>query len=519
MIKATIGSGITCTDYDGCKCSTGDEIIKTAKCPEDIPSNLETCWESSGSSLVRSDGSSAQKCDENVWKDSSTGVAKSCQDFIAGKPSSCPVGNNFCFNSNNGKTYFCASAFQKTWEDISNRPTIPPINEVIATELPVIDSGKKCTGEELPEGNGACACKSGYDATADIGDYCRDVYDNRGCMGAWDEGGKASVIGLVCKRNGKTCEGKYREDDCHGDPPSSMLFNDNENISLISKFQSSKVLAETTYNQYIVDQQMGIFVDIPQGVYIFEYNGKQYTFSINDNNESVQIYIDTNGNGKYDKDTDILVSDIASKIIIISLEQKYTFNLYEGFNFVSFPFLIANPDVRTAASLLQKLNEVYGDSIYSISKYDGSWKMVGQNTQVYDNDDFQLIPGQGYIIKSKRNFSISIIGQPVKFDSESDKAPITLFKGWNLIGLYGSKTQQYTAKSLIKGINDFKQVDFTVDNVSKWQSDTQKYDGFQVVNESGIDIEYGFDFPINLLQSYFVRVQDGSGNWQPEYIK
>ncbi|MFA5623403.1 MAG: hypothetical protein WC981_04200, partial [Candidatus Dojkabacteria bacterium] len=72
------------------------------------------------------------------------------------------------------------------------------------------------------------------------------------------------------------------------------------------------------------------------------------------------------------------------------------------------------------------------------------------------------------------------------------------------------------AKSLIQSINKYEPVDFTANNVSRWESDVQRYDGFQLSNENGIDIEYGFDFPINTLQSYFVRILQGKGNWQPE---
>jgi len=28
--------------------------------------------------------------------------------------------------------------------------------------------------------------------------------------------------------------------------------------------------------------------------------------------------------------------------------------------------------------------------------------------------------------------------------------------------------------------------------------------------------EYGFDYPLNTLESYFVRITEGSGNWQPQ---
>ncbi len=159
---------------------------------------------------------------------------------------------------------------------------------------------------------------------------------------------------------------------------------------------------------------------------------------------------------------------------------------------------------------------MYGDAIYSISKYDGKWKVVGQNSKVYDNNDFQLIPGQGYIVKASRDIDISIVGQPVKFESSADNAKIALFEGWNLIGMYGTNVKQYTAKTLIQGINASNNPKFTANNITNWESDVQRYDGFQLDVENGVEIEYGFDFPIKFLQGYFVRVTEGQGNWQPE---
>jgi hypothetical protein len=37
------------------------------------------------------------------------------------------------------------------------------------------------------------------------------------------------------------------------------------------------------------------------------------------------------------------------------------------------------------------------------------------------------------------------------------------------------------------------------------------YEGFQLSDGE----EYGFDYPLNILESYFVRITEGKGNWQP----
>ncbi len=224
------------------------------------------------------------------------------------------------------------------------------------------------------------------------------------------------------------------------------------------------------------------------------------------NNGKILIFIDKDGNGIYDEGTDTKVSELASKIAISTIQKEYSYKLKQGFNFVSFPFLVSNQEYRTAASLLKKLNDIYEDSIYSIAKYDGSWKVVGQNVELYSANDFQLIPGQGYVIKAKDDVTIDVWGKPIKYDKDSPNAPVTLFKGWNLVGLYGSGVKQYTAKTLLEDINKYERVDFSADNVSKWDNELQSYEGFVLENTNGIESEYGFDFPINTFKSYFVRV-------------
>ncbi len=365
----------------------------------------------------------------------------------------------------------------------------------------------------------SCTCSNGPDETKTVivGQWCRTTDD----CNAFDD--IEEKIKQVCNNDGHTCS--HPSGECNGKVKESQLIkgiSKNKQISFIKKsvidFDNFKVSAQTKNikSQFVIDQQTGKFVNLPQGEYIFEYDGQQYYFEVTNSSGSKRIFIDKNFNNQYDEGTDILVSDLASTVQIDPIELKYTYKLEQGFNFVSFPFLVSNTDYRTAAGLLKKLNEVYDNSIYSIAKYDSSWKIVGQNVELYSSNDFQLVPGQGYVIKAKNDVTIDIWGKPIKYDKDSPNAPITLFKGWNLIGIYGSGVKQYTAKTLIEDINKYEKVDFTADNVSKWESDTQRYEGFQISDKNGVPTEYGFDYPINILNSYFVRVQNGEGNWQPE---
>ena len=285
-----------------------------------------------------------------------------------------------------------------------------------------------------------------------------------------------------------------------------------------------KVLAQEdahTYEDYIIDTKNSSISILAPGEYIFKIDGETYFLSIDlediyASNGNIVIYVDSNANGKLDLGEDTKISDFGAILKVSTIDQTYIYNLKAGYNFISMPFIPIPTEQRTAAGLLASLNDSFNGGIFSISKYDSNWKVVGQNSAIYDNNDFQILPGQGYIIKVEENKQIAILGQPIKFENENDVAPILLSEGWNLIGLYGTNAKSYTAKSLIQSINSFSGINFTSDNVTRWESDAQKYDGYILENENGIDMEYGFDFPIDLLQGYFVRVQEGNGNWQPE---
>lgn len=361
-------------------------------------------------------------------------------------------------------------------------------------EVDEISPHEKCKYEN----DKPCICTNDPDTMLGENDYCKEVTT---CKNGNDR--------KICDKDGTTC----LNGECNGPNANKHATN----IHFDTKVNAQEIDAE----EYLIDQSTGNVLGVKPGIYTVNDGENTYVFSIKDKDiegdtGDILIYLDENNNGIYDEGTDKKVTDLGSKVVVTAIKQTFKYQLREGYNFVSFPFVVEDETARTAGGFLEMINTIYSDSIYSIAKYDGTWKVVGGNGDSYDANDFQLVPGQGYILKAKRNLEISVIGKPVKLDTATDSAPISLFPGWNLIGTYGSNVKQYTAKSLIQSINSYEPVDFTADNVSRWESDVQRYDGFQVTNENGIDIEYGFDFPINTLQSYFVRILNGRGNWQQE---
>ncbi len=456
---------------------------------------------------------------------------------VNGEPPVFPLGNGTISWECSGTNYTKGScrAEHQNLEYVWDQGDIINHDLIGGTFVLELDPGVRCPSINLDkEKVSHCVCKSGPDEgkIVDIDRYCRST--TRAFLTSFNTFGiplkcaQDSVKGDVCKRDGTTCQirsYRYVNENalyCDGDIKGLQdNINSTQPINTSSIKLVKKVSAQKSDNnlRYIVDKETGLFINLPIGVYHFEYQGDIYSVKIATQGEGygVLLFLDQNGNNIYDENVDINLNENASLLKLTQIQSTYFYSFKKGFNFISIPFLWDNSgEPATAATLLLYLNENYNNNFYSISKYFNNWKIVGQNIELYDSNDFQLLPGEGYAIKAKEDVNIVLRGYPIQYENPTDTAPITLFKGWNLIGLYGTGVKSYTAKSLIEDINGFNDPDFTADNVSRWESDMQRYDGFQVVDENGATLEYGFDFPINLLQSYFVRVQDGSGNWQPE---
>ncbi len=239
------------------------------------------------------------------------------------------------------------------------------------------------------------------------------------------------------------------------------------------------------------------------GIYCTTYKSEKYCFEVGSEGDQT-LYIDANNNGTFDSG-DVNIGDDAVKLSV-SLEAKTSnMELTEGINFISFNFVNAQLGT-TASEYLKNLNEVYGNAIYSIAKFEsGKWVVVGnRDGESYGSDDFQIIPGKGYALKVKHDMLVNLSGKAI-----IEPVPVSLNAGWNLIAVHGGK-KVYTAESLIDDINSVSGI--TANNVTKWDTSKGRYDGLQ--KES--TVVYGFDYPISKLGAYFVRVDSGSGTWKPK---
>lgn len=521
--NAQLASQVTKNLTKNCNCTIGTENFNnySQQCQYNADQH---CWQyktltigSQMSNFSKCDGSSCYRCIDGTWKlekkvnESTEHNLYSCLQLSQTNENNAACYSIGTYCSSNNIIFKCVGY---VWKKVTDDNEKTPVSEGTP-----ISQGSQC------HTNG-CYCTSGPDEgePIKINQWCREVEGHASC----EKGGQ------VCntQEKKKVCYNPFESEPdnpnfqwyCIVEQKQSNLLptekSKNSNISSILKI-TSDIFAEESSNTsrtYLLDQSTGLIANLESGLYTFDINGQTYSFVVQGDgiNNEILLYIDVDENGQYDEDTDTKVSTLASQIEITTIQKNYKFNLKQGFNFVSFPFVVAYDEYKTAAALLKQLNDVYGDVIYSISRFDGAWKVVGQNVELYDNNDFQLLPGQGYVIKAKENVDIVIPGKPIKYESAQDSAPVSLFPGWNLIGIYGNNVKTYTAKSMLQDINAYEPVDFTANNVSKWESDTQKYDGFQLEVESGVEMEYGFDYTIDILKSYFVKVESGEGNWQPK---
>ncbi len=246
----------------------------------------------------------------------------------------------------------------------------------------------------------------------------------------------------------------------------------------------------------------GIFAVEDSGIYCGTYNSERYCFDLTDEG-SKTLYIDANNNGVFDEG-DINMGEDSVKIAL-SLEEKTSkYNIKTGFNLVSFDF-VSTAMGTTAKEVLEYLNINYDDAFYSIAKFDsGKWVVIGnRDGETYGSDNFQILPGQGYLLKSKYDLMITLGGKAVV-----DPVPVSLRPGWNLIGLAGTK-KAYTAETLISNVNQTAGV--ISDNVTKYETALGRYVGLQ----KEVNAVYGIDYPLTKTVGYFLRVKEGTGVWTP----
>jgi hypothetical protein len=341
-----------------------------------------------------------------------------------------------------------------------------------------------------PSGSSTCVCADGSTGYGSC--IISDVESVAGEVGTHLEDGEDCPDGQVCY-----CEGGEHELLTNGDLCEVES-------SIIKPGSLPSFLRDVSAQSSImISPDKGVFAIEQSGIYCTTYEGEEYCFNISTTGDKF-LYIDSNSNRKFDSG-DINISS-GSEELSIGLELKTNrMNLKEGFNLVSFDFVSADMGT-TAKEWLTFLNKKHNNAFYSLAKFEsGKWVVVSSKEgEIYGANDFQIVPGVGYLLKSRYDLSLNLSGKAVL-----DSVPLKLETGWNLIGINGAENS-YTAESLIDDINSVNGV--VSDNVTRWDTSVSRYLGLQ----KDASAVYGIDFPLTSSSAYFVRVTEGSGVWTPQ---
>lgn len=385
-----------------------------------------------------------------------------------------------------------------SWSCWGGSPTVAVID---------LKPGEKCPDDAVH----GCYCPWKRRDTAP-GEFCNEVQHD----GFWYTScSEPEHKGKICREDGTTCvyevscpSGNPQDPSCtydtgcHGPKVTSSkneLISEAKGVSLVSKVNAQQPLD--------IVKEEGAFIFNRAGYYCGSVDGSEYCFVIDQPGRRT-LYVDVNNNNSFDE-SDIVISDLNKNIELEKREDTSTIALKQGFNIVSID--IVNELINTGSKLATYIQQQSSGGIYSVANFSsGRWDIVSvQEGQSYSTNDFPLIPGKGYLIRSKRDLQFTVSGRAV-----ASPVPITFSPGWNLIAIHGANTQ-YTAESLIDAVDSTN--GFDANNVTKWTAEKGRYEGVQKQKDSsGADRVFGFDFPLVRDAGYFVRIVEGQGEWAPE---
>ena len=253
------------------------------------------------------------------------------------------------------------------------------------------------------------------------------------------------------------------------------------------------------------------FVDnlkLAEGVYKVTYGtGSKTTQFVKTNDNHIVFFSDDNDNGILDENEYILSPAEAQYKYSVSyakVADSFKLTLTEGFNLVAFPIIFTDAndkEISKASDLIDFLNEG-GTQITSIAAFRSGKFIIytNRNGEEY-GDDFNILPGEGYFLKSLSDGVFLYSGKKVENSLE-----VQLYEGWNLVNIYNSNKTSYSGFDILKQMS---QQSIKGIAISKWE-DSRYY---TIASQDGKD--YGNDFKIYPARGYFVRVESGSGKFSP----
>lgn len=333
-----------------------------------------------------------------------------------------------------------------------------------------------------------------------------EILKNTHCNNSSINGGFCVVgangsVGIQCNE-----DGSYKYTTCD-------LFNCSLNI-LTDKLtcDTSEFNDRTSKSPRVAGQSIEELVIPSTGKYTVQ-TGETFQSIVVDENSKVVFYQDSNMSGDFDGNDKILENyELAEfNVTIQKVADVLTYNFTNGWNAISIPMVMDGEEtsqIRTADDLLKFINykglEATNISAYRNGKFlvyslrldlDGNFVSFGEN--------FNLLPGEGYFVRSWDSGSINLIGNKIQ-----ESIPININPGWNLVGIYNQNISSYEGFELLrKMING----GVAVNILSKWESG--RYENIVFVD----GVEYGNNFNIYPIRAYWIQSKDdGAKTYRPE---
>lgn len=197
---------------------------------------------------------------------------------------------------------------------------------------------------------------------------------------------------------------------------------------------------------------------------------------------------------------------VEAKELYVSSDKEVTYELIEGWNFIALPLLPTNFD--NAAGLIREVVR-QGGQVTTVSSWDGDrWQEFSQRGREQYGNNFKLEPGKAYFVRSHKQFSWQVRGDPVKV---SEFVGYQLQPGWNSLGLFD---ETKTARQIIDGINIEDGQMRERATVIDWWTTASNWELFIKRIYSAEDIEeYGENFAIKKDRGYMIFVNQAI-NWR-----
>jgi len=322
----------------------------------------------------------------------------------------------------------------------------------------------------------------------------------------------------VKQKNGNSCssDAECQSGNCLAIPGSggSKKCAPESESNLLNKLLT-KYLDSRVYANSAMETEEGYLIINEPGTYRAVLNNEIEKKLINgESDKNFLFYDDKNKNGKYDEG-----EEVDAKATVVTLEKEsdvFNFQLQEGYNFVSFPFVPTDgTNTGTMSSMLQFLNNK-GIEATVMASFDGGWKAIDYRQvkgsdltkgKLYGENDRAVNPGQGYVIRViNGGGTVAIPGYKV-----AEPVSLNVSKSWNLVGIHGlSNYNGYTADKVIQSMKD---QGVTVDILT--QRIRGRYESRIIKDVDGSTRKFGSDYPIEEYSAYFIH-SENKGSWTPE---